>query len=214
MTPQSVRSYVFATEFLVPRPESVWLVLDKHKESLVDLGAHYVFAYEATTDPGRVMVIIGVRTEQPLHNLLRSGYLLSWFDALGIDDIPAVFAGETVERIEVSPDPSTMPTDIVVAAVTPVDDVEGFIGHVRDSVDGFALAGIRRTLVYRAFGNADEVMFLQQLASEESALKWARRSDVAAEWLAAAGVGAYPPVFVGKFAYSQRFEGPAGRSLR
>jgi hypothetical protein len=207
-----LNSYVFATEFNVPAAERVWAVLDRHKESLVDLGARYVFAYESIIEPGRVLVVIGVSTEQPLLNLLRSRYLFDWFDALGVGDIPAVFAGETVERFEIGEPPSPG-GEVVVAAMTPVDDVEGFLTHVRGSVDDFARSGIRRTLVYRAFDSANEVMFLQQLASEESARRWAERSDVAKEWMAAAGIGAYPPVFVGRFAYATRFEMPRRRSF-
>lgn len=208
-----LHSYVFGTELRVPAPEQVWAVLDRHKESLVDLGAHYVFAYESTVQAGRVLVLIGLDTEQPLLNLLRSRYLFEWFDALGVGDLPAVFAGETVERFEVG-EPPPAGDEVVVAAVLPVDDVEGFMGHVRISLDEFARSGIRRTVVYQAFDSAGEVMFLQQLASEESARRWTARSDVTAEWLAAAGVGAYPPVFVGRFAYSARFPQPRGRAVR
>jgi hypothetical protein len=208
-----LHSYVFATELRVPAPERVWAVLDRHKESLVDLGAHYVYAYESTVDAGRVLVLIGLATEQPLLNLLRSRYLFEWFDALGVGDLPAVFAGETVERFEVGAPP--LPGDeVVVAAVLPVDDIGEFMGHVRGSLVEFATSGIRRTVVYQAFDSAGEVMFLQQLASEASARRWTARTDVTADWLAAAGIGAYPPVFVGRFAYAARFPQPSGRGHR
>src|ERR1700760_2656500 len=208
-----LHSYVFGTELRVAAPDQGWAVLDRHKESLVDLGAHYVFAYESTIEAGRVLVLIGLDTEQPLLNLLRSRYLFEWFDALGVGDLPAVFAGETVERLDVGEAP-TAGDEIVVAAVLPVDDVEGFMGHVRISLDEFARSGIRRTVVYQAFDNAGEVMFLQQLASEESARRWTARSDVTADWLAAAGIGASPPVFVGRFAYAVRFPRASGRAVR
>ena len=209
-----VRSFVFAIDFRVPQPDRVWPVLEAHRESFVDLGAQYVFAYEATTEPGRVLVVIGVRTEQPLLNLVRSRHFFVWFDALGVDDIPAVFAGETVERLDIADVSAQGSADIVVVAITPVDDVETFMAHVRASVDNFARAGIRKTVVYHAFDNPREVMFLQQLESQDSARRWVGRSDIAAEWLADAGVGAYPPVFVGRFAHAMRLGQTSGTGHR
>jgi len=208
-----LRTYVFAVEFRVPDAEHVWPVLERHQESLVDLGARYVFVYESIVEAGQVLVIIGIRTEQPLLNLLRSQHFFTWFDAVGVSDFPAVFAGETVERFDIG-EPPPVGSELVVAAVTAVDDIEDFMHRVRDSLDDFASEGIRRTLVYRAFDNPNEVLFLQQLASPERALAWADRSDIASTWLTSAGVGAYPPVFVGRFVNALRMIEPSGRGLR
>ncbi len=205
--------YVFAVEFTVPLPQRISPVLDRHQESLIDLGARYVFVYESIVEPGRVLVIIGIRSEQPLLNLLRSPYFSDWFDAVGVTDFPAVFAGATVERFDLG-EPPEPGTEIVVAAVTPVPDVEEFMATVRASLQEFASADIRRTLVYRAFESPAEVMFLQQLASERTALRWVARSEIAASWLAAAGIGAYPPVFVGRFVHALRFQQPAASGPR
>jgi hypothetical protein len=207
------RDYVFAVEFGVPVPERVSSVLSRHEESLIDLGARYTFVYESIDKPGTVLVIIGVRSEQPLLNLLRSPYFSDWFDAVGVTDFPAVFAGATVDRFDLG-EPPEPGREVVVAAVTPVNDIDEFLRTVRSSLTGFASAGIRRTLVYRAFDSPGEVMFLQQLASEEKARNWVRRSHIAAEWLHSAGVGAYPPVFVGRFVYAQRFPHPAPSGVR
>jgi hypothetical protein len=206
------RSFVFAVEFAVGDPGRVWPVLKHHEDNLRKLGARYAFIYESVVEPGRVLVIIGVRTQRPLLDLLRSPQLFEWFDAVGLDDIPAVFAGESVERFDIG-EPPAPGTEIVVAAVTPVSDVEGFLERVRASLSGFAKAGIRRTLVYRAFDTPQEVMFLQQLASTENALLWVERSGVAASWLTAAGVGAYPPVFVGRFVNAMRLAETGGTDL-
>jgi len=206
------RSFVFAVEFAVGDPDRVWPVLTHHEGSLRDLGAHYAFIYESIVETSRVLVVIGVRTRQPLVDLLRSPQLFEWFDAVGLDDLPAVFAGETVERFDIG-DPPTPGTEIVVSAVTPVDDVDGFVTRVRTSLPQFARAGIRRTLVYRAFDTPHEVMFLQQLASAQKALVWVERSEVAASWLTAAGVGAYPPVFVGRFVNAMRLAETSGTDL-
>jgi hypothetical protein len=208
-----VRSFVFAIDFRVPHPGRVWPVLEAHRDSLADIGAHYVFAYESTTEPGRVLVVIGVRTEQPLLALVRSRHFFVWFDAVGVDDIPAVFAGEIVERLDISDTTAQGSADIVVVAITLVSDVESFMAQVRASVNDFAHAGIHKTLVYQAFDNPCELMFLQQLGSQDSAQRWIGRPDIAAEWLVAAGVGAYPPLFVGRFAHAMRL-GQTSRTSR
>ena len=208
-----LRSYVFAVEFRVDESERIGPVLRRHHNSLIELGVRYAFVYESIVEPGNALVIIGIRTAQPLLNLLRSQYFFDWFDAVGVDDIPAVFAGETVERFDIG-EPPVPGTELVVAAITPVADVEEFMAHVRESVDEFAKAGIRRTLVYRAFETSREVMFLQQLASADNALTWVKRSKTASEWLATAGIGAYPPVFVGRFVDAMRMDETSGSGLR
>ncbi|MGV0801361.1 fatty-acid--CoA ligase, partial [Mycolicibacterium elephantis] len=77
----------------------------------------------------------------------------------------------------------------------------------------FARSGIRRTLVYRAFDTPREVLFLHQLATARNALQWVAHSDIASKWLASAGVGAYPPVFVGRFVHAMRLAETAGTDL-
>ncbi|WP_319453363.1 MULTISPECIES: fatty-acid--CoA ligase [unclassified Mycobacterium] len=205
MTRRTMRPYVLAANFRVAQPDRVWTVLQRYSESLVDVGADYVCLFRSTLDPQRVLVTIGIHTEQPILNQSRSPYLLDWFDAMGVDDVPAVFIGRSVDRFEIGGDPTSPAPTIVVAAVTPVDDVVTFVNHVRRSTDEFRAAGIQRTLVYRAFDDDGEVMFLQQLVDKDHAQRWAQRSDVAAEWLAQAGIGAYPPVFVGELQHIVRF---------
>jgi hypothetical protein len=53
--------------------------------------------------------------------------------------------------------------------------------------------------VFRAFDDGHEVMILQELDGEDRARRWIEDPDTAAPWIDGAGVGAYPPVFVGKF---------------
>lgn len=194
---RAARTYVFAVEYQLPDPARISPVLERHKESLLDLGARYVFVYESIVEPGNILVVIGIRTEQPLLNLLRSRQFFAWFDSVGLCDIPAVFAGETVGRFDLG-DPPAPGTELIVAAIAPVPDEDTFMRRVHDSLESFAEAGIRRTLVYRAFDNPREVLFLQQLVDRSQALSWVRRSDIATDWLAAAGVGVYPPIFVGR----------------
>lgn len=204
------RTYVFAVEFQIPQSDRVGPVLELHQESLIDLGARYAFVYDSVMEPGKVLVVIGIRTEQPLLNLLRSPYFFEWFDAVGVNELPAVFAGETVERFDLG-DPPRPGSDVVVAAVMPVEDVEEFVTWVRKSLDDFSRAGIRRTIVYRAFDGQQEVMFLQQLEDTAAALLWAEQSEAASTWLESAGIGAYPPVFIGRLVTAMRFAEPSRR---
>ncbi|BBX03769.1 hypothetical protein BST36_03105 [Mycolicibacterium moriokaense] len=206
MTDPTAHSFVFAVEFRISACELVGPVLTHHQENLRDLGAQYAFVYESVVDPGQVLVVIGIHTRRPLVDILRSPQLFEWFDAVGLDDLPAVFTGEIVERFDIG-EPPPPGEEIVVAAVTPVNDVDQFTARVRDSLVDFAKAGIRRTLIYRAYDTPREVMFLQQLATVDNALKWIERPEIAAAWLSAAGVGAYPPVFVGRFVSAVRPSG-------
>ena len=51
------------------------------------------------------------------------------------------------------------------------------------------------------------MLILQQIDDELSARRWLHDSDDAAEWLTEAGVGAYPPVFIGRFQQMMRIKG-------
>ena len=44
--------------------------------------------------------MIGVGGREPVVDLLRSGAFHSWFDTVGVQDLPAVFAGEIIERFD------------------------------------------------------------------------------------------------------------------
>jgi hypothetical protein len=54
-------------------------------------------------------------------------------------------------------------------------------------------------MIFSAFDDPLEVMTLLQIDDERHAQRWLKYSDLAAEWLTKAGIGAYPPVFVGRF---------------
>jgi hypothetical protein len=55
--------------------------------------------------------------------------------------------------------------------------------------------------IYRAFDDGREVMILEEIDSEANVRKWIDKPDAAAEWMSRAGLGAYPPMFVGKLAH-------------
>ena len=206
-TDPQAHSMVIASDYRVPNPERVWPLLQRRKSALAGIGAHHVLLYTSINDYGRVLVTIGVHSREPIVELLRSRVFFDWFDAVGVEDIPAVFAGEIVERFEVSPPPNTTDPGVVVAAIASVDDVSVLTAEVRAGLTRFAAAGVRKTRIFRAFDDGHEVMILQELDDEDSAHRWIEHPDAAAPWIARAGVGAYPPVFVGKFFDMMRIDG-------
>jgi heme-degrading monooxygenase HmoA len=199
-------SMVIASDYHVPNPDRVWPLLQRRKSALAGIGAHHVLVYTSTDDYGRVLVIIGVRSREPIVELLRSRVFFDWFDAVGVEDIPAVFAGEIVERFESSPPSDPSAPGVVVAAIAPVHDVTALTAEVRGALDRFTAAGIRKTWIFRAFDDGHEVMILQHLDDEDSARRWIDHPDAAAQWMTGPGVGAYPPVFVGRFLDMMRIE--------
>jgi hypothetical protein len=188
-------SMVIASDYRVADPEQVWPLLSRRRSALAGIGAHHVLLYTSTHDHGRVLVTIGVRSREPIVELLRSRVFFDWFDAVGVDDIPAVFAGEIVERFG-SVAPSA--PGVVVAAISAVDDVPSLTHEIRRALPRFEAAGIRETRLFRAFDDSHEVMIMQELDDENHARRWIEHPDTAAPWIDGAGVGAYPPVFVGK----------------
>jgi hypothetical protein len=197
---------VIASDYRVPDPTRVWPLLERNKAALSDIGAHYVLVYTSTHDYGRVLVMIGVHSREPIVELLRSRVFFDWFDAAGVKDIPAVFAGEIVDRfVEVPPSTPAAP-GVVVAAIASVDDVSTLTAEVRSAMGRFTAAGIRKTWVFQAFDDDHEVLILQEFPDEESARQWIEHPDAAAQWMSGAGVGPYPPLFVGQLFNMMRIE--------
>ena len=203
MIPET-HSLVLATDYRVPDPSRVWPLMERSREGLATLGAHHVFVYTSSTDPERVLVTIALNTREPVAELLRSRGIFDWFDAVGVEDLPAVFAGELIERFDFVAEPPAVSTGIVVVGIMVIDDASTFRAHVGQTRDMFLKAGIRRVRIFEAFDNPLEVMFMHELSDEESVGRWLSRPDISAEWLADAGVGAYPPLFIGRFAHMMR----------
>ena len=206
MTGDSLRSLVIASDYRVPDPTRVWPLLERRKEALADIGAHHVLVYTSTHDYGRVLVLIGVHSREPIVELIRSRVFFDWFDAAGVEDIPAVFAGEIVDRFIAVPPAAPSAPGVVVAAFASVDDVATLNAEVRFALDRFTAAGIRKTWVFQAFDDDHEVFILQEFPDEEGAREWIDHPDAAAQWMSGAGVGAYPPLFVGRFFDMLRIE--------
>ena len=192
-------SLVLASDYRVSHPENVEPLLERRKAALAALGAHHVLVYESTTEPGRMLVMIAIHAREPVLELLRSRTFFEWFDAVGVDDIPAVFAGAEFERLELAPEFAPAAPEVLIAVVTPVDDLAVLRAHVRHTFADLRAAGIRKLLMFSAFDDPLEVMLLLQIDDEEHARHWLEYSELAAEWLTKAGIGAYPPVFTGRF---------------
>ncbi|MGO9511108.1 MAG: fatty-acid--CoA ligase [Mycobacterium sp.] len=202
MSTNDIHSMVIASDYRVPDPTKVWPLLERNKAALADIGAHHVLVYTSTHDYGRVLVMIGVHSREPIVELLRSRIFFDWFDAVGVDDIPAVFAGEIIDRFIAAPQTTTSTPGapgVVVAAIASVDDVSTLTSEVRAGLARFTAAGIRKTWVFQAFDDDHEVLILQEFPDEEGARQWIDHPDAAAQWMSGAGAGAYPPLFVGRF---------------
>ena len=197
---------VIASDYRIPDPTQVWPLLERRKSALADIGAHHVLVYTSTHDYGRVLVMIGVHSREPIVELLRSRVFFDWFDAVGVEDIPAVFAGEIVDRFVAAPPSTPGAPGVVVEAIASVDDVSALTAEVRSAMDRFIAAGIRKTWVFQAFDDDHEVLILQEFPDEESARQWIEHPDAAAQWMSGAGVGPYPPLFVGRFFDMMRIE--------
>ena len=202
MSEYQLHSLILAADSRVDDPHTMWAGLRSRHSQLADMAAHHVVLYTSVWEPGRVLITIGVRHPNSVREVLRSPAIFELFDISGVDDIPAIFAGEVVEKIELGePGPEDAIAAVIVGVVTTVQDVATLMVKVHDAADRFRGAGVRKVWVYRAFDDGHEVLILQEIESEAQARAWIDHPDAAAEWMAAAGMGAYPSVFVGKFAH-------------
>ncbi len=200
------RSVVIASNYRVADPARVPPVLEEGRAELDEMGAHHVVVHASTADWGRVLVTIAVHSREPVADLLRSHVFFDSFDGVGVKDIPAVFAGEIIERIDFTDSSDAVLPGVIIASITSVPDVPAMTERVRRVADRFAAAGVLKTLVFRAFDDSHEVMIIQELDNVEDAQRWVDNPDPVAEWMAESGVGAYPPIFVGRFLYMMRID--------
>ena len=198
-------SLVIAFDYRIPDPSRVGALLERRTAALADMGAHHVLVYRSTHEYGRVLVMTGVRSREPIVEVLQSSVFRDWFDAAGVEDLPAIFAGEIVARFDMT-DPTVTPPHpgIVVAGIVSVDDVALLTDQLRLAQNRFKTFAIRKLWVFQAFDDSREVMILQEVDDEESARRWIANPDEAAEWMTHAGVGVYPPLFIGEFDHMVR----------
>ena len=93
-----------------------------------------------------------------------------------------------------------------MGTIARVDDVPVLVSRIREALPRFADAGIRNLRVFQAFDDEHEAMILQEIDTEEDASRWIDDPDPVNEWMGESGVGAYPPVFVGRLAHLMRID--------
>jgi len=200
-------SLVLAADYRVPDFDQWWAAIAGDLAKLPGLGVHIVVVYRSLQDASRVFVTIGVRERGPVDVLLRSPIMFSWFDSAGVDEIPPIFVGQVVEKLNLDPDTlearpaatgTRSPGAVIVGAIAPVGRLDRLLASIHAAVPRLAASGVRRFWIYRALDDQAEVMVLQEIATERQAEHWIRHPDAAASFMAEAGVGAYPPLFVGR----------------
>jgi len=202
MSEYELHSLILAADYRVDDVEEMWALLNQRQSNLADIDAHHVVVYSSLWGPSRVLVTIGVRRPNSVREVLRSPAVFDLFDISGVDEIPAMFAGEVVEKIDLyDPSPDDIVAGVIVGVVTLVDDVPALMVKVHDAAERFTQAGVRKLWVYQAFDDSREVMILQEFEDEISARRWINHPDGAAEWMTNSGFGVYPKVFVGRLAH-------------
>jgi len=202
MDEYDLHSFILACDFRVDDVDRMWEWLKKHHDGLSSIGAHHVVLYESIWEPRRVLVTIGIRHARSIRDVLRSPAIFEWFDISGVDDIPPIFGGEVVDKIDLEPPTAEGHIDrVVVGVMTSVDDVPALMVKVHNGLERFKAGGIRKIWIYRALDDGREVLILQEVDDEISARQWIEHPDAAAEWMTNGGSGAYPTRFVGRLAH-------------
>jgi heme-degrading monooxygenase HmoA len=202
MSDFDLHSPILACDYRVDDVDRMWEWLKKHSEGLASIGAHHVVLYTSIWEPHRVLVTIGIRHVHSMRDVLRSPAIFEWFNNSGADDIPPIFGGEVVEKIDLyPPTPDEHVGRVVVGVMSSVEDVSALVVKVHDGLDRFKRGGVRKIWVYRALDDGQEVMILQEIEDEDAARQWIEHPDAAAEWRSNAGLGPYPTQFVGRFAH-------------
>jgi hypothetical protein len=202
MSGYDLHSLILACDFRVDDVDQMWKWLNKHEDGLASIGAHHVVLYTSIWEPRRVLATIGIRHARSIRDVLRSPAIFEWVSISGADDIPPVFGGEVVEKIDLcGPTPEEHVGRVIVGVMSTVDDVSALMVKVHDGLERFKGGGVRKIRVYQALDDGREVMILQEIEDEVAARQWIDHPDAAAEWMSTAGLGAYPTQFVGRFAH-------------
>jgi hypothetical protein len=205
-----LHSLILACDFRVDDADKMWKWLKKHRDGLAAIGAHHVVLYKSIWEPRRVLVTIGIRQAKSIREVLRSPAIFEWFNISGADDIPPIFGGEVVEKIDLDePSPVEHVGRVIVGVMSSVEDVPALMVKVHDGLERFKRGGVRKIWVYQALDDGREVMILQEIEDEVAARQWIENPDAAAEWMSKAGLGAYPTQFVGKFAHLLTVDEPS-----
>ncbi|WP_245672705.1 fatty-acid--CoA ligase [Aldersonia kunmingensis] len=202
--------YVLAADYRITDMDALLRTVTESRELVSRLGVRHLAVYQGIRDTGRVLVTMGIEDREPLDSLLRSSAVFAWFDSVGVEEIPPLFAGELLEQIDlVDPQVFTDPPGrILVAATAPIQDLDSLLVNVHDRHERLTAAGVRKVWVYRAIDDGHEAMVLQELDTMAHARRWIDHPDSVAEWMRGTGVGVYPPIFVGKARHVLSFGKP------
>ncbi|EHB58766.1 FadD16 [Mycolicibacterium rhodesiae JS60] len=192
-------SLVLAADYHVPDLARLMAHIEENAAHLAPIGAHHIVTYSSIWESDRILVTIGLRHHDSIADLMRSEALFGWFDEAGVEDFPAIFLGEVLEKVDLRPEGSgSRAPGVVVAAFASIRDIARLRDNVHRELGTFAAAGCRQIWMYQALDGCSEVLILQEVDDEATARRWIDRSDVSAEWMRGAGFGAYPTVFVGR----------------
>lgn len=200
MSDRELHSLVLASDYRVDDVERMWSLVEQRRAVLSSIGAHHIVVYSSIHEPGRIFATVGIHHRVSVADVVRSPAVFEWFNMAGVSDLPAVFAGEIVEKIDLQPSESKI-AGVIVGSISSVDDVPGLVSSVHAGQARLARAGIRKVWIYRAFDDPHEVMMLHEVTDETSALRWIEHPDVASAWLDHTGHGAYPTPFVGRLSH-------------
>jgi hypothetical protein len=200
-------SLILACDFTVDDVDRMWRWIQGQREALASIGTRYLVVYTSVREPGRILVTTGIRHQQSIRRIVQSPRIFEWFDVAGIVDIPPIFGGEVVEKIDLVDGSVPTPADaIVLGVISSVTDVRALVARVHEAAATFRTAGVRKVWIYRAFDDGQEVLILEEMDSETHVRRWIDKPDAAAEWMSRAGMDAYPPMFVGRVAHLMTFD--------
>jgi hypothetical protein len=202
MSGYDLHSLILACDFRVDDVDLMWKWLKKHNDGLLSIGAHHVVPLHVNlgAPPGT-----GDHRDwhaRSVRDVLRSPAIFEWFSISGADDIPPIFGGEVVEKVDLDrPTADEHAGRVVVGVMATVEDVSELMAKVHDGLERFKGGAVRKIWGYQALDDGREAMILQEIEDEVAARQWIEHPDAAAEWMSAAGLGAYPSQFVGRFAH-------------
>src|SRR6476661_4482823 len=192
-------SLVLAADYRIADYDGWWAAISNDLPALRRLSAHHLVIYRSLQHDDRVFITIGIHDRRPMEELLRSPEVFSWFDAAGVDEIPPIFAGEVIEKLSLGDNTRFHgAAPVIVAGIVPIEDFDRFWAWVHGDVDRLAAAGVRQFWTYRALDDPIEYMMLQEIETQAQAERYIARSDNVARWMSRAGVGVYPPLFIGR----------------
>ena len=201
------RSTILAAEYTVNDFEHWQSILEQTPSQLRHLGARRLVVYRALDEGNRVFTTVGIRKPQRVQKLLASPIPLEWFDLAGVQDIPSLFVGNRVERIDLAQSSAGDLGAVIVAGIVRLDDPRKWLASVHEAADDLRNGGVLRIYVYGAIDDDREVLIMQLIDTERHARRWLKYKDEVAAWMVRAGVGAYPQLFVGRLANDLTIDG-------